>query len=117
MKTDTAYQTKIQLDEGPESIKEQKQLEKRMGFSYRQCIGKLIYALTICWIDISIAIITLSQHSLNPAEIHYKAVKNLFVYLNSTKQDGLTYWRTELRLDLPTKPDPVTISKESTLKK
>ena len=117
MKTDTEYQTKMQLNEGPESIKEQKQLEKKMGFSYRQCIGELIYALTICRIDISIAIITLSQHSLNPAEIHYEAVKNLFIYLNSTKRDGLTYWRTDLRLDLPIKPDPVTISKESTLKK
>ena len=70
MKTDTIYQTKIQLDDVPKYIKEQKQLEKRMGYSYQQCIGKLIYALTICRIDISIAIITLSQHSLNPAEIH-----------------------------------------------
>ena len=34
MNTDTEYQTKIQLNEGPESIKEQKQLEKKMGFSY-----------------------------------------------------------------------------------
>ena len=88
-----------------------------MGFSYRQYIGKLIYALTICRIDISITIITLSQHSLNPVEIHYKAVKNLSIYLNSTKRNGLTYWRIELQLDLPVKPDPVTISKESTLKK
>ena len=47
---------KIQLDEGPELIKEQKQLNKQMGFSYRQCIGELFYALTICRIDISIAI-------------------------------------------------------------
>ena len=59
---------------GTESIKEQKQLEKRMGFSYQQCIGELIYAFTICRIDISIAIITLSQDSLGPAEIHYDAV-------------------------------------------
>ena len=48
MRTDTDYQTRIQLNEGPESIKEQKQLEKGMGFSYQQCIGELIYALTIC---------------------------------------------------------------------
>ena len=64
MQTDTEYQTNIQLHKGPDSIKEQKQLERKMGFSYRQCIGELIYALTICIIDISIAIITLSQHSL-----------------------------------------------------
>ena len=62
-----------------------------MGFSYRQCIGELIYALTICCIDISIAVITLSQHSLNPAEVHYEAVKRLFAYLNNTKRNVLTY--------------------------
>ena len=67
METDIEYQTRIQLDEGPESLKEQQQLEKQMGFSYRQCIGKLIYALTICRIDISIAVIALSQYSTNPA--------------------------------------------------
>ena len=111
------YQSRIQLNEGPESIKEQKQLEKKMGFSYRQCIGELIYALTICHVDISIAVITLSQHSLNPAEINYEAVKYLFAYLNNTKRDGLTYWRTELRLDLPSKPDPITVSSDSTLRK
>ena len=53
--------------------------QTKKGFSYCQCIGKLIYEPTICRIDISTAIITLSQHSLSPAEIHYKAVKHLFV--------------------------------------
>ena len=91
MRTDVDYQTKIQLDEGPETLKEQKQLEKRMGFSYRQCIGELIYALTICRVDISIAVITLSQHSINPAQIHYEVVKHIFLYLNATKKIGLTY--------------------------
>ena len=47
MKTDVDYQTRIQVDEGPESLKKQQQLEKQMGFSYRKCIGELIYALTI----------------------------------------------------------------------
>ena len=37
MRTDVDYQTRIQLDEGPESMKERKQLEKQMGCSYRQC--------------------------------------------------------------------------------
>ena len=34
MRTDTEYQSRIQLNEGPESIKEQKHLEKIMRFSY-----------------------------------------------------------------------------------
>ena len=88
-----------------------------MGFSYRQCIGELIYALTICRIDISIAVITLSQHSNNPAQIHYEAVKHIFLYLNATKTEGLTYWRTEPRMDLPYAPDPSTISDAAVLRK
>ena len=117
MQTNMECQSRIQLNEGPESIKEQKQLEKRMGFSYRQCVGELIYALTICRVDISIAVITLSQHSLNPAEIHYEVVKYFFAYFNNTKRNGLTYWRTELQLGLPSKPDPITVSVDSTIRK
>ena len=78
MKTDVDYQTRIQLEEGPDSLKEQQNLEKQMGFSYRQYIGELIYVLTICRINISIAVITLSQHSNNQAQIHYEAIKNIF---------------------------------------
>ena len=88
-----------------------------MGFSYRQCIGELIYALTICRIDISIVVITLSQHAINPAKIHYEAVKHVFLYLNATKKVGLTYWRTQQQMDLPYKSDPITISNDNTLQK
>jgi len=46
-----------------------------------QCIAELIYALTVCRIDISIAVITFSQHSNHPAEIHYEAIKQVFAYI------------------------------------
>jgi hypothetical protein len=95
MKSNSKYQADIQTSRGPELIKEQKKLEKRMGFSYRQTIGELIYALTVCQIDLSIAVITLSQHSHHPAQIHYEAVKQVFAYLNATKKDGLTYSRPQ----------------------
>jgi hypothetical protein len=58
MKSDSKFQADIQTSLGPESIKEQNELEKRMSFSYCQTIGKLIYALTVCRVDISIAVIT-----------------------------------------------------------
>ena len=48
MKNDAAYQATIELATAPETEKEQKELEKAMGFSYRQTIGELIFALTIC---------------------------------------------------------------------
>ena len=117
MRIDVEYQTKTQPDKGPATLKEQKQLKKRMGFSYRQCIGELIYALTICRVDISIAVITLSQHSINPAQIHYEAVKHVFLYLNAMNKTGLTYWRTQQQMDLPYAPDPITISDNNKLRK
>ena len=111
MRIDVDYQTRIQLEEGPKWLKERKQLNKQMIFSYRhrQCIGELIYALTICQIDILIAVITLSRHSINPAKIHDETVKQISLYLNTTKRIGLTYWRTKQQMDLPYKPDPITV--------
>jgi hypothetical protein len=51
-------------------------------------------------------LIKLSQYSANPAEIHYKAVIDIFRYLHSTLHDGLIYWRPKLHPDLPVKPLP-----------
>ena len=110
MKSDSTYQAILQLAEGPESIKEQLQLEETMGFSYRQGIGELIFALTICRHDISIAIITLSQFSENPAKEHYQAVKAIFIYLWHTKSEGIYYWRPSPQDDLPDVPLPKTIT-------
>ena len=67
MKTNNKYLADIQLHEGPKDQYEARKLQKKMGFNYRQCIGELIYALTVCHIDISIAVIKLSQHSNHPA--------------------------------------------------
>ena len=106
MRNDSTYQAQIQLEEGPNDPKEQKQLEQQMQFNYRQAIGELIFAMTLCRVDISIAVITLSQHSHRPAKIHYQAVKAVFAYLNNTKYDGIYYWRPEPRNDLPDEPLP-----------
>ena len=81
-----------------------------MRFNYRQAIKELIYAYTICHIDITVPVITLSQFSQQPAKIHYEAVKQVFAYLNATKTYGLTYWRLKPRKDFPLKPDPPPIT-------
>ena len=64
-----------------------------MGFSYRQAIGDLIFALTICRPDIAVPVIRLSHYYLScPAPEHYKAVKAVLVcYLNATHDDGLVH--------------------------
>ena len=75
MRNDAAYQATLELAKAPETEKEQRELEKAMGFSYRQAIGELIFALTICRPDIAVPVIKLSQYASRPAVEHYKAVK------------------------------------------
>ena len=109
MRADNKHQAEIQLTRGPDDPKEAKALETKMGFNYRQAIGELIYAYTICRIDIAVPVITIGQFSQQPAQIHYEAVEHIFVYLNATKTYGLTYWRPHPREDLKLKPDPQPI--------
>ena len=85
MRADNKYQENLQLARGPEEMKDAKSLEQQMGFNYCQAIGELIYVYTICWIDIAIPVITLSQFSQHPAEIHYQAVKDVLTYLMPQK--------------------------------
>ena len=60
---------------------ELKTVEKEIGFSYKQGIEELIYALVTCHLDISFALIKLSQYSSNPALIHFTVVKGIYQYL------------------------------------
>ena len=114
---DSKYLTAIQLDEGLEDLMEAKQLEKRMGFKYCQAIGEVTYALMICRVDISPAVITLSKHSARPTKVHYEAVKRLFEYLYATKKHGLTYWRPCPKEELPDIEHPGKVSGVKELEK
>ena len=100
MKCYNQYITEIQAVKGPEDKKEKKALEKKNGFSYRQLLGELIYAYTICCLDIAVPIITFSQHAGAPADVHYKALNQVAMYLYETKHHGITYWRQRPRMDL-----------------
>ena len=74
MRADNKYQENFQLSQGPDEMKDARSLEQQMDFNYRQAIGKLIYACTICQIDIAIPVITLSLFLQHPAEVFYLAV-------------------------------------------
>ena len=110
MRSDSQTLKTIQETEGPTDPKEQQDLQNRMKFSYRQAIGELIYAMSTCRVDIAAAVIQLSQYSAAPAEVHYKAVKQIFLYLYATKDHGLYYWRSAPRTELPAKPHPIPIT-------
>ena len=86
-----------------------------MGFNYQQPIGKLIYAFTVCRLDIASSIILLSQHSHAPHQIHYEAAKHVLCYLFATKHHGITYWRSKPKMCLPIDEHFGTINNEETL--
>ena len=101
MRDDSTYQRSLELAKCPETAQEQEHIQQQAGFSFRAAIGELIYAMVVARPDISFATTKLSQYAAQPALEHYKAVKQVFAYLNHTRQDGLVYWRKEARLDLP----------------
>ena len=45
-------------------------LEKEMGFSYQSVLGEIIYAYTVCRLDIGYAVTKLARYSASPSPIH-----------------------------------------------
>ena len=91
MKDDSKYQTELETTDLPTPT--EATALKQSHFNYRQAIGEAIYAMVTCRPDISYAVIKLAQYSINPALIHYQAVRHLFRYLALTKSRGIHYWR------------------------
>jgi Reverse transcriptase (RNA-dependent DNA polymerase) len=110
MRTESKYLSDLETNEGPEDVRAQQDLERQMGFNYRQVIGEAIFAMTLCRIDIAPAVIKLSQYSSRPHKYHYQAAKALMVYLYATRNDGLYYWRPEPNEALPDVPLPIPVS-------
>ena len=75
--SDSTYLHTIETAE-PLEPEERMTYESTLGFTYRQAIGEIIYALVTNRPDISFAAIKLSQYSAAPAKIHYEAVKEIY---------------------------------------
>ena len=101
MRSDSKYHRDLEQTIRPTTPHEQNQVQTQAGFSYRMAIGELIYALVVARLDISFAVIKLSQYSAIPAANHYQAIRHVFAYLNHTKTEGLIYWRRTPRDGLP----------------
>ena len=89
-------------DQGTQSA-----LQKRFNFGYRNGVGELIYPMVTCRPDISSVTVKCAQHSTNPAEIHFQAVKHAIKYLIATRKNGIYFWRATPRMDLPEHPIPI----------
>ena len=101
MRSDSKCQCQLEMADRPADALQQKTIQDQAGFSFRMAIGELIYALVIARPEISTATTKLSQYNSNPATIHYQALKAIFAFPNNTREDGLIFWRTQPRQDLP----------------
>ena len=84
-------------------------LESSHQLKYHGSVDELIWAMTTCHPDLVFASVKLSQSNSTPAEIHFHALKHAIRYLYATRNDGIYFWRTSSRPDLPAgAPPPVS---------
>jgi hypothetical protein len=72
-----------------------------MQLKYKAGIGKIIWAMTTCRPDIAFTSVKLSQSNSAPAEHHYHGLKHAIRYIYITWDDGIYFWRTCSRPELP----------------
>ena len=87
----TLYDVKGPVEESPEF----RELRDKVGFSYRQLLGELMFAYVVARPDIGFAVCFLVRFSACPHEKHYDALKCVAKYLSRTKDWGIVYWRTK----------------------
>jgi hypothetical protein len=104
--TDPAWIKKFNAAVGPSDPKAQQQLATKMEIKYKAGVGELIWAMTTCRPDISYTSVKLSQSNSAPAEHHYHGLKHAIRFLYITRHDGIYFWRTRKRDDLPVGPLP-----------
>jgi hypothetical protein len=100
---------------GPDNPKEHAALKALMQIKYCAGIGELIWAMTTCSPDIAFTSVKLSQSNSRLAEHRYHGLKHAIGYLYMTQRDGIYFWRTRPRLDLPEDPLPIINSNCSDL--
>jgi hypothetical protein len=115
MRADSESLRKLELSKGSEDPSEAQTLENEMEFSHRQAIGELTFAMTVGRVDTSCPIIKLSQCSAHPSKAHCQAVKQIFIYLNATRDHGLTCWRPSPNTNHPCVDPPTPMSAPSAL--
>ena len=104
--TDATFMKKFNSSSGDPDPKAQQKLAKTMQLNYRSGVGELIWAMTTCRPDLAFSSVKLSQSNSCPHEIHYHGLKHALKFLYNSKDDGLYFWRTQPRPELPEGPLP-----------
>ena len=99
--TDPNWIKKFNSAIGPSESKAQQDLATKMQIKYKSGVGELIWAMTTCRPDIAFTSVKLSQSNSAPAEHHYHGLKHSIRYLYATRNDGIYFWRTQSRPELP----------------
>jgi hypothetical protein len=92
--SDSTWLKKFNAAIRPNNPKEQAALEASMQNKYCAGVGKLIWAMTTCRLDIAFTSVKLSQSNSAPAEHHYHGTKHALCYLYMTRNNGIYFWRT-----------------------
>ena len=69
----------------------QDERDRMSKIPYASAIGSIMYAILCTQPDVSYALSTTSIYQLDPCEVHWTAVKNIFKYLRRTKDAFLLY--------------------------
>ena len=99
--TDPNWIKKFNSAIGPSESKAQQDLATKMQIKDKSGVGKLIWAMTTCRPDIAFTNVKLSQSNSAPAEHHYHGLKHSIRYLYATRNDGIYFWHTQSRPELP----------------
>jgi hypothetical protein len=99
---DATWLKKFNAAIGNPDKKVQSNLAKTMQLSYRSSIDKLIWAMTTCRPNLAYTSVKLSQSNTCPHELHYHGLKHACLkFLYNSRNDGLYFWRTAPRPELP----------------
>ncbi len=104
--TVSTWLKKFNAATGPTDPSEQAKLASAMHIKYRGGVSKLIWAMTTCRPDNAFTSVELLQLNSAPAKHHYHGLKHAIHYLYITQTDGIYFWQTRPRFDLPEGPLP-----------
>jgi hypothetical protein len=104
--TDPAWLKKFNAATGDPDKMVQAKLAKSMQLNYRSGVGELIWAMTTCRPVLSFASVKLLQSNSCPHELHFHGLKHALKLLCASRNDGIYFWRTIPRMELPEGPLP-----------
>jgi hypothetical protein len=105
--SDQQWLRKFNVAIGDPDPKIQSQLAKSMQLTYQSGVSELIWAMTTCCPDLACTSVKLSQSNSCPHELHFHGLKHALKFLYNSKDDGLYFWHTSPRPELPEGPLPM----------